>query len=48
MRHALACSIECLYFTLVFCCRKEFNIDVLKCFIDLHDFTSKSLVDAIK
>ncbi len=28
--------------------RKEFNIDVLKKFIDLHDFTGKSLVNALR
>lgn len=27
---------------------KEFNIEVLKCFIGLHDFTGKSLVDALR
>lgn len=29
-------------------CRKDFNIEVLKYFIGLHDFRGKSIVDALR
>ena len=53
-RHNVTCSLMLLVvyarLTAVYniSCRKEFNIDVLKHFIKLHEFRGKLIVDALR